>query len=80
MIRFGIHKGRVDRRSFVAWRRHGLRDVGTNGMVHIRNRRLFAWVVWRNDVGTPAWCAFVEVFGFYAGVHRIAGKNQNWVF
>ena len=79
-VRFGWHKDRVDHSSFVTWKRHGMRDVGTNGMLQVRNRRVFGWVCWWNTVSTPAWCAFVEVFGFYAGIHRIDGENHNWVF
>ena len=57
-------------------------DFGTSGALHIRRRRVFAWVVWWNRSNSEliAWMLYIEALHRYIGEHRIGGRSMNWIF
>ena len=55
--------------------------LGMDVRVRLCGWTVFGILAWREgNNGTTAWLALIELVGFYTGIHRIDGRNHNWVF
>ena len=65
---------------FHVWIRR--KGFGASGVLCIRRRRIFAWVVWwnRTESGMVAWMLYIEALHGFIGEHRIGGRTMNWIF
>ena len=84
LVKFGRHDThqKDEHTHCRAWM-YGIGSFGGNGSLYVAGRRWAGMLIWREGRYAPetvAWCAFMEIVGFYAGIHRINGESHNWIF